>query len=71
LGFTVLQVNLAGELSPQLKSALAPKYIGPLSRMQKKPTAIRFNGHSLSVPEPQRDLLNNVIKTLSGAVGIH
>jgi hypothetical protein len=25
----------------------------------------------LSVPEPQRDLLNNVIKTLSGAVGIH
>jgi UDP-N-acetylglucosamine transferase subunit ALG13 len=56
--------NLAGDLSnPQKKPAVPLKYIGWLSRFQKKETGIKKNHICiiLSGPEPQRGLLEEKI----------
>jgi hypothetical protein len=55
------QPNLAGELS---HSDNLPFYLyNMLSRMHKKqPKKIRFNGYSLG-PEPQRGLLESILKS--------
>jgi uncharacterized protein (TIGR00661 family) len=56
--------NLAGELSHPLKMPLIPtKYIGPLSRFEKKDIAEKKN-HLLIIlsgPEPQRTILENKV----------
>jgi uncharacterized protein (TIGR00661 family) len=57
-------INLAGELShPEKKPRIPLHYIGPLSRLRKIGEAEK-KGHlfiSLSGPEPQRTLLENMI----------
>ncbi|MGO4817447.1 glycosyltransferase [Flavobacterium sp. W22_SRS_FP1] len=56
--------SLAGELSHIKKSSLKLKYIGPLSRMQKKDSPKKYDLMIiLSGPEPQRGILEEKLKT--------
>jgi len=58
------QPNLAGELSHSNNLSFTPKYIGPLSRMHKKETPKQYDLMViLSGPEPQRELLETILKT--------
>lgn len=58
------QPNLAGELSHSNDLPFVPKYIGPLSRMHKKETQQQYDLMViLSGPEPQRGLLESILKT--------
>ena len=55
--------NLSGNLGHLKKSKLKLKYIGPLSRMQKKETPKQYDLMILlSGPEPQRGLLEDKLK---------
>jgi uncharacterized protein (TIGR00661 family) len=55
--------NLAGELSHSSKLSFTPKYIGPLSRMHKKEALQQYDLMIiLSGPEPQRGLLESILK---------
>ena len=55
--------NLSGDLGHLKKSKLKLKYIGPLSRMQKKKTPKQYDLMILlSGPEPQRGLLEEKLK---------
>ncbi|MEZ7507089.1 glycosyltransferase [Flavobacterium sp. Arc2] len=57
------QPNLAGELSHSNNFPFIPKYIGPLSRMHKKETPKQYDLMViLSGPEPQRGLLESILK---------
>ncbi|CAM2820140.1 glycosyltransferase [Flavobacterium frigoris] len=56
--------NLAGQLSHSTNLPFAPKYIGPLSRMHKKEITKQYDLMViLSGPEPQRGLLESILKT--------
>jgi uncharacterized protein (TIGR00661 family) len=56
--------NLAGDLSHINKYSLKLRYIGPLSRMQKKEAPQKYNLMIiLSGPEPQRGILEEKLKT--------
>jgi uncharacterized protein (TIGR00661 family) len=56
--------NLAGELSHANNLPFVPKYIGPLSRMHEKPIPKQYDLMViLSGPEPQRGLLESILKT--------
>ncbi|NRT14115.1 uncharacterized protein (TIGR00661 family) [Flavobacterium sp. 28A] len=55
--------NLAGELSHLENPNFKIKYLGPISRMHKKTTAIKYDLMViLSGPEPQRGLLEEKLK---------
>ncbi len=55
--------NLAGELSHSKELAFTPKYLGPLSRMNKKKTEKQYDLMIvLSGPEPQRGMLETILK---------
>ncbi|WP_016989650.1 glycosyltransferase [Flavobacterium sp. ACAM 123] len=57
------QPNLAGKLSHADHLRFVPKYIGTLSRMHKKETPRRYDLMViLSGPEPQRGLLESILK---------
>ena len=59
--------NLSGKLGHLKKESLPVKYIGPLSRLQKKELDLRYDlAIILSGPEPQRTLLEN---KLVGEIG--
>jgi uncharacterized protein (TIGR00661 family) len=56
--------NLAGDLSHLNKDSLKLRYIGPLSRMQKKDIPKKYDLMIiLSGPEPQRGILEEKLKT--------
>jgi uncharacterized protein (TIGR00661 family) len=56
--------NLAGDLSQLNKDSLKLRYIGPLSRMQKKDIPKKYDLMIiLSGPEPQRGILEEKLKT--------
>lgn len=55
--------NLAGELSHSSNLSFVPKYIGPLSRLHKKVAVQQYDLMiMLSGPEPQRGLLESILK---------
>jgi uncharacterized protein (TIGR00661 family) len=61
---TAADPNLAGELSHIKNHSLKLKYVGPLSRMQKKDIPKKYDLMIiLSGPEPQRGILEEKLKT--------
>jgi uncharacterized protein (TIGR00661 family) len=61
---TAADPNLAGELSHIKNHSLKLKYVGPLSRMQKKEAPKKYDLMIiLSGPEPQRGILEEKLKT--------
>lgn len=63
--------NLSGKLGHLKNNSLPVRYIGPLSRLEKKETELRYDlAIILSGPEPQRTLLENkLIREITGFRG--
>lgn len=58
------QLNLSGQLGHMYISGLSIKYIGPLSRFEKRETQKTYDIMVLlSGPEPQRGILENILLT--------